>query len=151
MKIPLKKTATVILFLSAILFLGVSCDNDSDPSPNDNQCNYQGLTFLDTSNNTQTLILETDLTTDFFPNGLGAGVGQVEIYKTANPGQMNFVTGVVTQGATGAGTLMLNGTNYNVTVTCQRAGTTVGDEFRFDVTASGVEAEFCVIIDNVSP
>ena len=151
MKTTLKKTATVILFLSAILFIGVSCDNDSNPSPNDNQCNYQGLTFLDTSNNTQTLIPETDLTTDFFPNGLGAGVGQVEIYKTANPSQMNFVTGVVTQGASGTGTLMLNGTNYNVTVICQRAGTAVGDEFRFDVTASGVEAEFCVVIDNITP
>ncbi|GAK98701.1 hypothetical protein JCM19275_2841 [Nonlabens ulvanivorans] len=39
-----------------------------------------------------------------------------------------------------------------MTVTCQRAGTAVGDEFRFDVvTVGGLEGELCVVIDAVIP
>lgn len=137
-----------LIFLAIITF---SCDNDADPSPNDNQCNYEGFTFLDTSNNIQTLIAEADLTTDFFPNNGGPGIPGIEIYETANPGNMNFITDVVTLNASGSGTLQLNGTNYAINVICQRAGTAVGDEFRFDLTSNGVEAEFCVTIDNVTP
>lgn len=136
----------VIVFISFAIF---SCDNDSSPSPNDTQCNYQGLTFLDTSNNTQTLIPEADLTTELFPNNGGAGIAAVEIY--GGTPFVIFTTSAVTVGATENINLIVNGTNYPVTVTCQRAGTTVGDEFRYDVTANNVEAEYCVIIDAVIP
>ncbi|WP_456462508.1 hypothetical protein [Lutibacter sp.] len=139
------KIAT-ILVLTVSLF---SCDNDNNPSPNDTQCNYQGLTFLDTGNNTQTLIPETDLTTDFFPNNGGPGIPAVEIYG-GNPFVV-FTTNAVTVGATENINIIINGTTYPVTVTCQRAGTLVGEEFRFDVTANNVEAEYCVVIDSVTP
>ncbi len=137
-----------ILFILAVL---LSCDNDADPSPNDTNCNYQGLTFLDTNSNVQTLIPEADLTTTFFPNNGGTGVGGIEINKTSDPGNNWFTTDAVTLNATGTGTIRVNGTTYNVNVLCQRAGTAVGDEFRFDITGGGVEAEFCVIIDIVTP
>lgn len=139
---------TCIILLTIITF---SCDNDTDPSPNDDQCNYQGLTFLDTNSNTQTLISEADLTTTFFPNNGGTGVGGIEINKTTDPGSNWFTTDAVTLNATGTGTIRVNGTTYNVNVTCQRAGVAVGDEFRFDITGGGAEAEFCVIIDIVTP
>ncbi|MCF6168938.1 hypothetical protein [Lutibacter sp.] len=139
------KIAT-ILVITISLF---SCDNDNNPSPNDTQCNYQGLTFLDTSNNTQTLIPEADLTTDFFPNNGGPGIPAVEIYG-GNPFVV-FTTNAVTVGATENINIIINGTTYPVTVTCQRAGTQVGEEFRYDVTANNVEAEYCVVIDSVNP
>ncbi len=140
-----KNILTIAVVLVATLFVSTSCDNDNAPSPNDTQCNYQGLTFLDTASNTQTLIPETDLTTDFFATSSNGP--EVEIYQTSAPGDMNFVTTVVTQGATGTGTLNINGNNYPVNVTCQRTGGAVGDEMRFDVSASGIEVEFCVVID----
>ncbi len=138
------KTIALLLIISI-----TSCDNDSNPSPNDTQCNYQGFTFLDTSNNTQTLIPETDLTTDFFPNNGGPGIPAVEIY--GGTPFVVFTTNAVTVGATENINIIINGTTYPVTVTCQRAGTLVGDEFRFDVTANNVEAEYCVVIDSVNP
>ncbi|MGV6846295.1 MAG: hypothetical protein ACWA42_09250 [Lutibacter sp.] len=131
--------------IALLLIITTSCNNDNNPSPNDTQCNYQGFTFLDTNNNTQMVIPETDLTTDFFntsSNGL-----EVEIYQTSNPGDFNFTTTVTTLNATGTGTLNYNGNTYTVNVTCQRTGTAVGEEMRYDVTASGLEVEFCVIID----
>lgn len=139
------KIAT-ILVITLLLF---SCDNDNNPSPNDAQCNYEGLTFLDTSNSTQTLIPESDLTTDYFPNNGGPGIAAVEIYG-GNPFVV-FTTNAVIVGATETINLLVNGTTYPVTVTCQRAGTLVGEEFRFDVTANNVEAEYCVVIDSVNP
>jgi hypothetical protein len=138
------KTIALLLIITT-----TSCDNDSNPSPNDTQCNYQGLTFLDTSNNTQTLIPESDLTTDFFPNNGGPGIAAVEIYG-GNPFVV-FTTNAVTVGATENINIIINGTSYPVAVTCQRAGTLVGEEFRFDITANNVEAEYCVVIDNVTP
>ncbi len=137
---------TIALLLVIII---TSCDNDSNLSPNDIQCNYEGLTFLDTSNSTQTLIPEVDLTTDFFPNNGGPGIPAVEIYE-GNPFVV-FITNAVTVGATENINLLINATTYPVTVTCQRAGTLVGEEFRFDITANNVEAEYCVVIDSVNP
>jgi len=141
---------TILKTIALLLVITItSCDNDSNPSPNDTQCNYEGLSFLDTNNNTQTLIPAADLTTDFFPNNGGPGIAAVEIYG-GNPFVV-FTTNAVTVGATETINLLVNGTTYSVTVTCQRAGTLVGDEFRFDVTANNVEAEYCVVIDNVTP
>lgn len=133
-----------ILILFAILSV-FACDNDDDNAVNEDQCNYQGFTYLDTSNNTQTLIAEVDLTTDFYYTSSNGP--EVEIYKTNDPGNFWFVTTVVTENATGTGTLNFGGTLYPVNVTCQRAGNAVGEEFRYDITGSGLEAEYCVIID----
>jgi len=149
MKTIFKKTIHIVSIVLTILFIGSGCDNEADPSPNDNQCNYEGLTFLDTNDNTQTLIPEADLTTELFPNNGGTGIPAVEIYG-GSPFVV-FTTNAVTVGATESINLIVNGTNYPVTVTCQRAGTAIGDEFRFDVVASNVEAEYCVIIDSVTP
>lgn len=151
MKTILKNTVIVILFITAVLFIGTSCDNEADPSPNDNQCNYEGLTFLDTGDNTQTLIPESDLTTNIFnnpPNGIPA----VEITTSTGSSYplIEFRTEAITVGATEVINVLINATQYiNITVTCQRAGTAAGDEFRFDLVSNGAEAEFCVGIDNV--
>ena len=147
-----KNATTVILFLSAILFIGVSCDNDSDPSPNDNQCNYQGLTYVDNNGNINTQIPESDLTTDYFPNNDGPGQPAVEVWDNTNPGQTFIVTRALTVGAVdNSPEIRINGVNLTGTVTCQRAGNAVGDELRFDVVVGGGEVELCVIIDNVNP
>lgn len=143
------------IFKLAIIVFGtimISCDNDDGNAANQNLCVYEGLTYYDTSNqNTQTLIPETNLTTDFFPNNGGVGVPAVEIYKSDDI-SMVFTTNVVTLNASGIGDLIINnGPSIQVNVTCQRAGTQIGDEMRFDITASGVEAEFCVTIDDVTP
>jgi len=147
------KTLLKTISLLALIFTVFACDNDADPSPNDAQCNYQGLTFLDTASNTQTLIPETDLTTGHIT--AGSNGPEVEVRETANPGNFNFVTTVVTQGASGTGTLNYNGTTYSVNVTCQRGvtgstGSVVGDEYRFDITASGIEIELCVVQDELT-
>ncbi|MDO6600225.1 hypothetical protein [Tenacibaculum sp. 1_MG-2023] len=147
MKTILKLTLLFTFFLT--LF---NCDNDNGNAPNQNICNYEGLTFLDSSNNTQTILPETQLQTDFFPNNGGPGIAAVEIYETSNPGNIWFITDVVTLNGTGTGTLGIGNTNYTVNVTCQRAGTMIGEEFRFDiVTTNGSEGELCVVIDNVTP
>ncbi len=140
----MKTLKTILLVLLTISTL-LSCDNDSDPAPNDDICEYQGLTFLDTANSTETLIPESDLTTDFFHSSSNGP--EVEIYETSNPGNFNFTTTIVTVGSTGTGILNLNGSTYNVNVTCQRTGSAIGEEMRFDVTTSGIEVEFCVLID----
>jgi len=144
------KTVSVF-FLTITVF---SCNNDdpNNPAPNVNVCNYQGLTFDDNANNVHTVIPETDLTTDFFPNNSGPGIAAVEIYETSNGGNQNIVTSAVTLNAVDTNAILtVNGTSYTVTVTCQRAGSAVGDELRLDVTTSGVEAEYCVVIDSVNP
>ena len=148
MKTILKNTVTVVLLLTAILFIGSSCDNEADPSPNDNQCNYEGLTFLDVADNTQTLIPESDLTTKIYTN---PGTPAVEITTSMGSSYplIEFRTEAITVGATEVTSILINGTYYGtVTVTCQRAGTTAGDEFRFDLVSNGAEAEFCVVVDN---
>ena len=137
----LQKTLSILLLALSL----INCNNDNGNAPNQTVCNYQGFTFLDTNNNTQTLIPEADLTTDFF--NTSSNGPEVEIYETNNPGNFNFTTTVTTLNATGTGTLNFNGNTYTVNVTCQRTGSAVGDELRYDVTASGLEVEFCVIID----
>ena len=148
----LKNVLPIAFLFLSILFIGTSCDNDSTPTPNDNQCNYQGFTFVDPANNIYTAFQDSDLSTEFFPNNGGPGIPAIEIYETSNGGQNHFVTDVVTLNATGSGTVTINGIDYPVTVTCQRAGTAVGDEFRFDIVGTGgVEAEYCGVIDTVIP
>lgn len=144
----MKKLLKTLLLFTVTCTL-INCDNDNGNAANETACNYQGFTFLDTNDNTQTLIPETDLVTDFFPNNGGPGIAAVEIYG-GNPFVV-FTTNAVTVGATENINLIINGNTYPVTVTCQRAGTLIGEEFRFDVTANNVEAEYCVVIDSVNP
>ncbi|WP_290700233.1 putative metal-binding motif-containing protein [Lacinutrix sp.] len=142
------------LFLTLVLLVTIfNCDNDDNTAPNTNVCNFQGLTFDDNSNNVNIAIPESNLTTEFF---LASSNGpEVEIFGTAPSGEfVVFVTIAVTNGATetlsstSIGHLLVNGTNHFGTVTCQRSGTVVGDEFRFDVvTTGGIELEYCVVID----
>ncbi|GAK98700.1 hypothetical protein JCM19314_2731 [Nonlabens ulvanivorans] len=91
-----------LLFFMSILFL--SCDNDDGMADNQNQCNYEGLTFDDGS--TQTLIPEAQLQTELFPNNGGPGVAAVEVYETSNPGNIWLLTDAVTLNAVGPGTLV---------------------------------------------
>ena len=153
MKTNLKNILPTIILIVTILFIGSSCDNESAPYENDDQCNYQGLSYVNTTDNTEILISETDLNTQFFPN---ASTGPfenpgVEIAGTNSDGfSVFFVTNVITDGASGAGKITFNsGESQSVTATCQRAGTQVGDEFRYDIEISGFEVEFCVTIDEV--
>lgn len=136
-----------LIILITVLFSGLSCDNDDGNDPNEAQCSYEGLTFVDTSDNTQTLLPESDLTTEYYPNSSNGP--EVEIY--GGTPFVVFSTTAVTVGATENINIIVNGTNYPVTVTCQRAGTIVGEEFRFDLVANNVEAEYCVVIDTVIP
>ncbi|EGV42737.2 hypothetical protein BZARG_2523 [Bizionia argentinensis JUB59] len=139
------KTTMKTLILLAFTLVLFNCDNDDDAAPNIDVCNYQGFTFLDTNDNTQTLIPDSELTTDFFHTSSNGP--EVEIYDTANPGDFWFVTEVVDANASGVGRLSIGGTIHNVNVTCQRTGSAVNEEMRFDVTANGLEAEFCVKIN----
>jgi hypothetical protein len=150
----MKKPIYRLLILS-IIFLFNSCDNDDNNNPNLNQCNFAGLTVEDSSGNISTQIAEANLRTDYFPNNGGPGIPGVEVFETTNPGNIWITTDATTLGAIDTmATIGLSGTNYACTVTCQRAGTMVGEEFRFDIVIPSLnnsEAELCVIIDIVAP
>ncbi len=143
---------TIQKLLAVLLLINfLSCDNDDGNAPNQNACNYQGLTALIGSN--QTLIPESDLQTDYFPNNDGPGQPAVEVWDTTNPGDTFVVTRAVTAGAIDNNPeIRIAGTDYTGTVTCQIGGSAVGDELRLDIVLSNNnEAELCVIIDNVTP
>lgn len=142
---------TLFYLIASILFTTFyNCDNDNGNAPNETQCNYEGLTYsLDSNNSTQTVIPEVDLTTELFPNNGGTGIAAVEIY--GGTPFVVFTTNAVTLGATENINILIDGTPYPATVTCQRAGIAVGDEFRYDITSNSLEAEYCVIIDTVTP
>ncbi|MEE9363838.1 MAG: hypothetical protein V3U92_14650 [Cellulophaga sp.] len=140
-----------LTLLIVFTLLIISCNNDDGNTINETVCNYQGLSYLDTSNNNQTLLPETDLQTQFFPNSNNGPFGSpgVEISSFVSSPTLFFTTNVIDLNTFGPGTLTLDGIDYSVTVTCQRAGTAIGDEFRYDIVAAGIEAEFCVGIDEV--
>lgn len=151
MKTILKNTLVLILF-TALFF---SCNNDNGSSPNDDQCNYDGLTFYD-SNNTNTFIAAADLTLDYIT--AGSNGPEVEVYETNNPGNFNFTTIAVTTNATDTNTVNYNGSTYNnAQITCQRGlapnnttGANVGDEFRWDIVVGAVEFEICMQVTTVT-
>ncbi|MCF6308272.1 MAG: hypothetical protein L3J09_09970 [Flavobacteriaceae bacterium] len=154
MRKKIKNLLFISLTLSIFLFISISCDNDNDPSANDDQCEYAGFTYEDNNNNNQILISETNLNTQFFPNASNGPYGApgVEIAGESSSGNfVLFVTNVINEGDTGIGYLMLvnDGQETTVNVICQRAGTAIGEEFRFDITDSGLETEFCVVIDEI--
>ncbi|MBB3124765.1 hypothetical protein FHS04_002292 [Mesoflavibacter sabulilitoris] len=137
------------------LVLFTSCNNDDDvnnDATNETQCNYQGFSYLDNNNNDQTLIPESELNTQYFPNASNGPYGApgIEIASYTGSTTLFFTTNVIALNDTGTGLITIdNGTEQTVTVTCQRAGTAVGDEVRLDVVYGSVEVEFCVIIDEV--
>jgi len=138
------KNSAVILFLFAIIFIGVSCgpQDDNSSQGEEYQCNYSGYS---TTTNTYTNIPESDLTTDFFYTSSNGP--EVEIYLTSNPGDFNFITTVVTLNATGTGLLQIGSNTQTVNVTCHKAGNAVGEEFWFEVTGNNIDSQFCVVID----
>jgi len=137
----MKNLLKTFLLITSMFIIILSCDNDNNPSPNDDQCTYNGITFNDNYNNINTVISDDNLTTTFYPNANGQGVGRVEIRETNNPNDNFLITDVVTDGATGTGIFRYMGINYPqpITVTCQRAGTSVGDDFRLDVVAPALD------------
>ena len=145
------KTIFKTILLLAVAFSLFNCDNDDGNAPNQNVCTYQGLTALIGS--TQTLIPESDLQTDYFPNNDGPGQPAVEVWYTTDPGNTFIVTRALTVGAVDTNPeIRINDVDYTGTITCQRAGNALGDELRFDIVLSGgSEGELCVIIDNVTP
>jgi len=149
----MKKTMKSLALLLFVLTI-FNCDNDDgDPitSPNEDVCNYQGLTAL--INNTHTLIPEAELQTDFFTDNDGPGIPAVEVFYTTTPGDTFIVTRAVTLGAVDSNPeIRIGDVDYGGVITCQRAGSAVGDELRFDILLdNGYEAELCVIIDVVNP
>lgn len=136
------KTIIKSIFLLLLAFTITNCDNDDGTAANMADCNFKGLTAEDSSNNTSTLIPGSDLSTEIF---MASSEGpKVEIF--GGTPFISFTTKAITLNATDGGVLIIDGVTYSVNVICQRAGTSVGDEFRFDITASGLEAEFCVNI-----
>jgi len=153
-KIEIMKTIQKLL-LVLLLITFFSCDNDDGNAPNENVCTYEGLTFEDINNNTQTFIPEADLTLEYFTatsNG-----PEVEVYETANPGNFNFTTIAVIENTSDTNTVNYNGNTYNnAAITCQRglasgntAGANVGDEFRWDIVVNSVEFEICMVVTSV--
>jgi len=147
----MRKICLLLLLLCTI----TSCDNDDDinnDATNEDQCNYQGFSYLDTNNNDQTLIQESELNTQYFPNASNGPYGApgIEIASFTSSPTLFFTTNAIELNETGTGWISINGAQLEaVTVTCQRAGTAIGDEVRLDVVFGAIEVEFCVIIDEV--
>ncbi len=144
----LKNLLPIAFLFLGILFIGISCDNDNSPSPNDNQCNYQGLTYQDNNGNIITQIPDANLQTDYFTSA-----SNIEIWDTTNPGDTFIVTNAVTIGAIDNNPqIKINNVNLTGVVTCQRAvNNAVGDELRLDIVITGgAEAELCITIDTVN-
>jgi len=142
----------LILVCLVILF---NCDNDDGNNPNVSQCVNAGITWTNPSGTVNTFIADNDLKTEYFVNNGGPNIPGIEVGSIQSPADYNFITDVLTANTTGTGSLIFNGTFYgNLTVTCLRTGSSVGDELLFDVvdTANtGAEFEICVAIDFVLP
>ncbi len=142
-----------LLCLVFLLITSFSCDNDDGTAPNTNGCAFAGLTIVDSGGTILGIFAEANLQTDYFPNNDGPGAPAVEVFETTNPGDNFIVTRALTVGAVDTNPeIRINNVDYTGTVTCQLAGSAVGEELRFDIIINGLgEAELCVIIDNVSP
>jgi len=143
----------LIRYLIVIIVpLLVSCDNDDNSATNATQCGFSGFSYVDSSNQDQILVADTDIQTQFFPNASNGPFGMPGFEIGSNNGTSSFffTTDVILVNQTGTGMLSVNnGPSQTVTVTCQRTGTTVGDEVRLDVAIGSIEVEFCVEIDEV--
>ncbi|MBU2938771.1 hypothetical protein KO494_04365 [Lacinutrix sp. C3R15] len=139
-----------ILIISLLFF--TSCNNDDGNATNQSNCDYQGFSYLDTSSNDQTILPESELNTQYFPNASNGPYGApgIEIASFTSSPTLFFTTNVIDLNEIGTGLISIDGAELEaVTVTCQRAGTLVGDEVRLDVVYGSIEVEFCVIIDEV--
>ena len=140
---------TAFLLILCTLF---SCDNDDGNAANETMCNFQGLSYLDSTNSEEILVSDTDIKTQFFPNAANGPFGEpgFEIVSNTANTSFFFTTNAIVLNQTGIGRFILNnGAEQLATVTCQRAGNMVGDEVRLDVTVGPIEMEFCVSIDEV--
>lgn len=147
------KTQFKHLCLAFLLIVTFSCDNDDGNAPNTNGCAFAGLTVVDSGGNIVAIFDEANLQTDYFPNNDGPNMAAVEVFETTNPGDNFIVTRALTVGAIDTNPeIRINNVDYTGTITCQLAGSAVGQELRFDIIVTGLgEAELCVIIDNVTP
>ncbi len=140
------------IFISVLLLtIFIACDNENGNTQNEDTCENAGLSYVDTSNNETVYIDDLTLSTQFFPNASNGPYGApgVEITDSQNF-SVTFITNVIDENQSGTGFIILNqGTPMTVNVTCQRAGTAIGDELRYDVTTNGYEFEYCVKIDEV--
>jgi len=147
----IKKLSLIIMVLCIV----ISCNNDDDinnDATNETQCNYQGFSYLDGDSNDQTLISETELNTQYFPNASNGPYGApgIEIASYISSPTLFFTTNTIDLNTTGTGLITIDGgQEQSVIVTCQLAGVAIGDEVRFDVVYGSIEVEFCVIIDEV--
>lgn len=140
-----------LLVFFLLIFTVVSCNNDDDAT-NQTMCNYQGFSYFDTNNNDQSIVAESELNTQYFPNASNGPFGApgVEIASFSSSPTIFFTTNVINLNEVGSGYFLLNGIEeVGVVVTCQRAGSAVGDEIRYDIVYGSVEVEFCVTIDEV--
>jgi len=141
------KTIFKILFITVLSLSLSNCDNDDGNADNQNACNYQGMSYLDTNDNTQILIPESDLTTDIFLTSSNGP--EWEIFGTTASG--DFLTLVYSPGSNPpVFEFVFNGTNFPVTISEIRNDNVVGGELRADVSHSGFEIEYCVFIDQVN-
>lgn len=140
------------LTFSLLALFVISCDNDDSSATNATQCDFSGFSYVDSANQDQILIADSDIQTQFFPNASNGPFGMpgFEIVSNSGTSPFFFTTNVIIMNQTGIGMLSVNnGPSQTVTVTCQRAGATVGDELRLDVVIGSIEVEFCVAIDEV--
>lgn len=147
------KTLKTIFAFFLLSMLALACDSDDGNAPNENVCNFEGVT-VEWNNNTVTTYPEADLNAELFPNNDGSGQPAIEIWDTTNPGNTFIVTRALAQGAVDNNPeIRIEGTDYTGVVTCQRiTGLAVGDDIRYDIIINGnVEAEFCGDIDTVNP
>lgn len=145
-----KRIQLLVILVLALVF--TNCNNDDGNATNETDCNYEGFSYLDSSNNDQILVPETDISTQFFPNASNGPFGSpgFELSSFTGPNSFFFTTDVISLNQTGSGRLTVdNGQEQIVTVTNQRAGTALGEELRLDVVIGGLEVEFCVVIDEV--
>lgn len=143
-----KKSIPVLLLMFAVLLIGSGCpSSSSNPGPAD--CDFEGVTLTE-SNGNVTMIPETDLNTQFFPNAANGpnGAPGIEIVENIDF-TMFFITNVITDGAEGSGNLNFNNVDYAVWVSCELEGDSVGEEMRYIFTSSDVNGEFCVVIDEI--
>jgi len=151
-----KTLLPTLLLVSALFVIGSSC-NLFEPSDDDNNsieevCDYQGFTYTDSGTDTMIDIPETDVATEYFPNDSNGpfGMAGVEISSFTGTDTFIFVSNVITLNEIGSGRLTINnGTEVMVGVTCLKTGNAVGDELFYRITGTNIDAELCVMIDDI--